>query len=346
MIRLFQTFIVYSMLGWVLESVFHTVWEKKLVNRGFLNGPFVPIYGFGALLVVALLQPFREHWYVVFPVSIVLTTILEYITGWAMEKIFKNRWWDYSSMRFNLHGRICAHFSLGWGLLCLILVYWIDPMVRRLIDLPPQWLGNLIAAIVFAGIVFDLSVTVRATIDLNQKLRQLQSIGVSVRQRRSELADNVEKRMALLAKGFLVWRRKAGQLDYIQRRLLRAFPTFKSLDYPEAVTHLRTWLSRRRRRLIFVTRRIPNLHEILEKIQMPSRPALKNPFGNPFSGSFGQRFNGSFSNPFSSASNTDAQRPSGSDRDSDPDQTAMDDMKVNSTTDSADDKPSDSNPDT
>lgn len=277
-VRVFQFFAVYSLIGWVLESVFHTVWEKKLVNRGFLNGPFIPIYGFGALLVLFVLVPFKEHWFIVFPVSIFLTTAIEYLTGWAMEKIFKNRWWDYSQFPLNLHGRICVLFSLGWGFLCLILVYVIDPLVSRLISLPPIWLSNLLAALLFSLIIFDLAVTIRATIDLNEKLRQLQTIGSLVRQRRVDLSDNVQKRMAILTKGFLIWRRQANQLGYIQRRLLRAFPTFKSLNYQEAVVNLRSWLGRRKRRFVLPARKIPELRRIIDSIHLPQRPVLRNPF--------------------------------------------------------------------
>lgn len=277
-IKIFQFFVLYSLLGWIIESVFHTVWEKKLVNRGFLNGPFIPIYGFGSLLVLFVLLPFKEHWYLVFPVSIILTTTIEYFTGWAMEKIFLNRWWDYSQFPLNLHGRICALFSLGWGFLCLLLVYVIDPLVRRLVSLPPVWLSNLAAALIFSLIMADLAVTIKATIDLNEKLRNLQTLGSMVNQKRSELAGNVQKRMAVLTKGFLIWRRQANQLGYIQRRLLRAFPTFKSLNYQEAVVNLRSWLARRKRRFVLPARKIPDLRQILDSIHLPQRPVLRNPF--------------------------------------------------------------------
>jgi hypothetical protein len=124
----------------------------------------------------------------------------------------------------------------------------------------------------------DLAVTIRATIDLNEKLRRLQTIGSIVNHKRNELADNFQKRLAVLTKGFLIWRRQASQLDYIQRRLLRAFPTFKSLNYQEAVVNLRSWLSRRKRRFVLPEYKIPDLRRMLDSIRLPSRPVLRIPF--------------------------------------------------------------------
>ncbi len=280
LIRLYQTFVVYSMIGWVLESIFHSVWEKKLVNRGFLNGPFVPVYGFGALLVLAVLQPFSQHWYIVFPVSILLTTTLEYFTGWAMEKLFHNRWWDYSMFPLNLHGRICFIFSLGWGFLCLLLVYVINPAVDRVVERPSQALSTTIAVIMFVVMLTDLIFTIRATVNLNETLMKLEKVRSMARVRGSEFTGGIQERMAVIAKSFIIWRKQVREIGYIQRRLLRAFPHMQSLRYQESFDRLRGWLNGRRPHFVMPVVKIPDLRKILESIELPPRPILKNPFAN------------------------------------------------------------------
>lgn len=280
LVRLFQTFVAYCFIGWVMESIFHTVWERKLVNRGFLNGPYVPIYGFGALLVLNVLEPFQAHWYIVFPVSIILATTLEYVTGWAMEKLFHNRWWDYSMFPFNLHGRICLVFSLGWGVLCLILVYIVSPFVNHMILLPPRPVSVTIAIVLFLTMLTDLVFTIRATVDLNKTLERLDTIGTLAKARRDEFADNIQQRLAVMTKAFVLWRGQAKALGYIQRRLLRAFPSMRSQNYQESIDRLRAWVIKRRRpRFVLPAVKIPDLSKILDSIELP-RPVLKNPFAN------------------------------------------------------------------
>lgn len=280
-VRLFQAFVAYCFIGWVMESILHTVWERKLVNRGFLNGPYVPIYGFGALLVLHVLEPFQSRWYIVFPVSIILATTLEYITGWAMEKLFHNRWWDYSMFPFNLHGRICLLFSLGWGVLCLMLVYIVSPFVNQTIMLPPQPISIVIAAVIFTVMLTDLVFTIRATVDLNKTLARLDTIGKLARARRDDFAGNIQHRLAVMTKAFVLWSGQAKGLGYIQRRLLRAFPSMKSPVYQESIDRLRTWVSKRRRPRFFLPAvKIPDLRKILDSIELPPRPVLKNPFAN------------------------------------------------------------------
>lgn len=281
LVRLFQTFVAYCFIGWVMESIFHTVWERKLVNRGFLNGPYVPIYGFGALLVLNVLEPFQAHWYIVFPVSIILATTLEYVTGWAMEKLFHNRWWDYSMFPFNLHGRICLVFSLGWGVLCLILVYIVSPFVDHMILLPPRPVSVTIAIVLFLTMLTDLVLTIRATVDLNKTLERLDTIGTLAKARRDEFADNIQQRLAVMTKAFVLWRGQAKALGYIQRRLLRAFPSMRSQNYQESIDRLRAWVIKRRRpRFVLPAVKIPDLSKILDSIELPPRPVLKNPFAN------------------------------------------------------------------
>ena len=153
-------FIIYSFLGWLCEDIYVGIGKRKLVNRGFLYGPYCPIYGFGALLVLNFLWPVKNNPILVFLGGILLTSILEYITSWIMEKLFHERWWDYSNYPFNIHGRVCLKNSLLFGLLALFITYGIHPYIIRLYN----WIQNsylYLLYILFAvGFVIDIYYTV------------------------------------------------------------------------------------------------------------------------------------------------------------------------------------------
>ena len=124
----FILYIIYSFIGWVIEVIATSKDNKGFVNRGFLIGPYCPIYGTCALLMILIL-PNQENIFLLFLMSLLICSISEYLTSYVMEKLFKARWWDYSSRRFNLNGRICLKISLGFGLLGVILVRYVNPFI-------------------------------------------------------------------------------------------------------------------------------------------------------------------------------------------------------------------------
>ncbi len=126
--------VFYSFLGWICESTYVSVPRKQFVNRGFFYGPYIPIYGFGSLIALYPLMPFKNEPILIFFLGAFLCTLLEYITSWAMEKLFHMRWWDYSRYKYNINGRVCLLNSTLFGLLLLVLVYIIHPSVSRLIE--------------------------------------------------------------------------------------------------------------------------------------------------------------------------------------------------------------------
>ena len=129
-------FIVYAFLGWVCEDIYCGIGKRKFINRGFLYGPYCPIYGFGALLVIYPLLMVSKHPIVVFIFGMVLTSILEYITSFVMEKLFATRWWDYSTYPFNINGRICLQNSLLFGLMALVFtIFFVIDIVNTVIVL-------------------------------------------------------------------------------------------------------------------------------------------------------------------------------------------------------------------
>ena len=127
-------FFISSMLGWLME-VCCKLWQfHRFINRGFLIGPYCPIYGFGAVLVTALLSPYAGSPAAVFVLAMVVCGTLEYLTSYLMEKLFHARWWDYSHKRFNLNGRVCADTLIPFGLLGLLMIYVVKPFLFGLMD--------------------------------------------------------------------------------------------------------------------------------------------------------------------------------------------------------------------
>ena len=128
-------FVVYAFLGWCSEVIFATLKSGKFVNRGFLNGPVCPIYGFGAVLVIFCLTPIKENVLILFIGSTILTTLLEGFTGFILEKMFHTNWWDYSNEPFNFKGYVCARFSVLWGFACILIVDVFHPLIINLVHL-------------------------------------------------------------------------------------------------------------------------------------------------------------------------------------------------------------------
>lgn len=141
-------FFACAFLGWVLEVSCKAVQFRRFINRGFLIGPYCPIYGCGAVLIGRLLSRFDGRPAVVFALAMAVCGVLEYLTSYAMEKLFHARWWDYSHRRFNLNGRVCANTLIPFGLMGLLLVYGVRPAFFALLDrLPGAWRGGLCAAL-------------------------------------------------------------------------------------------------------------------------------------------------------------------------------------------------------
>lgn len=120
--QILWSFFLYSFAGWCCEVVFAACKTGRFVNRGFLFGPMCPIYGFGVVAAVLLIEPIRAHWLQAYLVAVFVPTVLEYIVGWGAVKLLHTRLWDYSRMPLNIGGHVCLLFSLVWGLGCLIII--------------------------------------------------------------------------------------------------------------------------------------------------------------------------------------------------------------------------------
>ncbi len=167
-------FYFYCFLGWIWETCYVSVLKAKWVNRGFMRGPFLPIYGSGAIVVLIFTLPFRTSPGLVFVVGMASATILEYFTGAAMEQMFHVRYWDYSNQRLNLNGHICVTSSLAWGMFSVILTLYGHTPVERLVSCMNI---NVLEAIVFVLTVYisiDMAESVREAINLKEVLLSLE----------------------------------------------------------------------------------------------------------------------------------------------------------------------------
>ncbi len=127
-------FILYSFLGWIMESIFRSICEKRLINTGFLRGPFCPIYGIGSIIMFVFLQNIANYPVLLFFISMIILTAWEYIVGILLEKLFDTKYWDYSDHKFNFQGRICLTNSIYWGILGVLFIKYIHPFVQSIVS--------------------------------------------------------------------------------------------------------------------------------------------------------------------------------------------------------------------
>lgn len=199
-------FFIYSFLGWCLEVCFFALNTGKFVNRGFLNGPVCPIYGFGVVIVVLCLTPLMENTLLLFLGSVLLTSLLELGVGFALEKLFHQRWWDYTNEPFNLGGYICLRFSLAWGLACLLVMEIIHPSVLWLIRHIPHTLGLVLLACFVSVMAVDLTATVRTIARINRSLGQIDELAGRIKALSNDLGENLADRVLDAAEKGADWK--------------------------------------------------------------------------------------------------------------------------------------------
>lgn len=205
----FLLFLIYSFVGWVLEVIYTLFTDKKLTNRGFLIGPYCPIYGVGALLIVIFLSKFQQHPFALFILAVVICSVLEYCTSYVMEKIFKIRWWDYSNNKFNINGRICLETMIPFGVIACLLVYVINPfLVLNLNKLPESCL--VVVSLIFGVLLIADFITSFNIINNFKKTVK----NVSERDRTEDINKYVKN----------LWLKKS----FLYRRLIKAFPKIET----------------------------------------------------------------------------------------------------------------------
>lgn len=218
-ITLFILFFIYSVIGWIIEIISCSYGQKKLIkNRGFLIGPYCPIYGFGAIAMTLLLGKYLNDPLVLFVMAIIITSTLEYFTSYILEKIFSARWWDYSDRKFNINGRVVLTHSMAFGTLGLILMYYTNPFIINILNSINITMLSIIFVIFFVIFILDtiISVTTVFKIRFNAKL----IIGDS-----TEYLSNQVKNILKQNKIF-------------QIRLIKAFPNLSKIDIMKKIKEI------------------------------------------------------------------------------------------------------------
>ena len=275
----FLLLMTYSVLGWCGEMVYCSIGQRRLCEkRGFLNGPICPIYGHGALVVLLCLDGGCENPVLTFLLGAVLTSAVEYVTSYAMEKLFHMRWWDYSRYRFHINGRVCLLNSTLFGLASVFLCHFANPPIAA-------WLARLftigiavpLAMVLTVLYLADIVLSVRSAIQIGDRLAKLHAIHDELavkldelkleqqqtietqKQKLEELIQEpqqaIEARRQRLEARMAAARQAAEQKlhalyarqDFFERRLLHSFPTLRSSRHPEALTKLKEHLANRKR---------------------------------------------------------------------------------------------------
>lgn len=173
-------FFIYSVLGFLIESVACSFWEKKIVkDRGFLIGPYCPIYGTGAIMMILFLTKYKNDPLAFFIMAVVYASIIEYLTSYILEKLFKARWWDYSDKKFNVNGRISLSTSFMFGVLGIFLIYFMNPLLEKGLSLIPKDIFICISLITLVFFLIDIIVTFTVVSRLKLNLQSLEKDSTS-----------------------------------------------------------------------------------------------------------------------------------------------------------------------
>lgn len=200
-------FFIYSFLGWLLEVICKLFEKKKFINRGFLLGPICPIYGFGVLGIILLIGKNTSDILSVFLKAILICSLLEYLTSYLMEKLFKARWWDYSKRKFNINGRICLETMVPFGLLGCFIIYILHPLVNKFVNLFNPTLVIILSIIMFIVFIVDTILSFEVMTKIKKQIKNSKQ-------------DNTE----LIKKKIEEW---LNNNSFLYRHIKEAYPKFK-----------------------------------------------------------------------------------------------------------------------
>lgn len=200
-------FMMYSIIGWIVEMIYTFIGNKKLVNRGFLIGPYCPIYGWGCMAITLLLKNIAKYPILVFFMTIIICSILEYSTSYFMEKLFKTRWWDYSSKKYNINGRICLNTMLPFGILGTLIMYLVNPMLTNIVKSIPYNNLKIIAIVTFMLYLIDNIASFGIVAKFSKNIKNI----------KKDSTENIKKYTKKLLES----------KNIFNRRLINAFPNVK-----------------------------------------------------------------------------------------------------------------------
>ena len=267
-------FFFYCLCGWVWESCYVSLRQRRWVNRGFLHGPLLPIYGSGAIIILFVTLPVADNLWLVYVLGMLAATLLEYVVGAVMEQLFKVRYWDYTKQPCNLHGYICLTSSIAWGFFSILLVRFIHPPIDRLLHKLPDLLVNPLAGVIAALFIWDTVKSTRAAIDLREVLTKLTEENEELR----KLAQKAEAAQARTEEELRAFREKTS----LDKYLLQAYLA-DELEAHRAATQVRKQRRREamenafRRRVESKLEVLANIAQALEK----TRAALDDGIDEP-----------------------------------------------------------------
>ena len=203
----FMLFMFYSIVGWIIEVIYTFITDKKIVNRGFLIGPYCPIYGVGCLLIIILLKNYTDDFIVLFIMSMLICPLLEYLTSYVMEKLFNARWWNYSNRKFNINGRVCLETLIPFGIFGSLILLVVNPFVVSIFNKIPDNIFKVITILFFIIFVIDEVVSYIIINKLNISTSEI-------------TIDNTEE-ITQKVKEYIFKNSKLG------KRLMKSFPNIK-----------------------------------------------------------------------------------------------------------------------
>lgn len=267
-------FFFYCFCGWVWESCYVSARQRQWVNRGFLHGPLLPIYGSGAIIILFVTLPVADNLWLVYVLGMLAATLLEYVVGAVMEQLFKVRYWDYTKQPCNLHGYICLTSSIAWGFFSILLVRFIHPPIDRLLHKLPDLLVNPLAGVIAALFIWDTVKSTRAAIDLREVLTKLTEENEELR----KLAQKAEAAQARTEEELRAFREKTSLDKYLLQTYLA--------DELEAHRTAKRVRKQRRREMVenAFRRRVESKLEVLSNIAQAlekTRAALDDGIDEP-----------------------------------------------------------------
>ncbi|MBV7391691.1 putative ABC transporter permease [Enterococcus alishanensis] len=245
-------FFSYSFIGWLWETVYCGIKARHFVYRGFLLGPITPIYGFGVIGVLYLIDPFQKNIFLLFGLSFILCTILEYITSFLLEKIFHLTLWDYKKVPLNINGRVAVPVSIFWGAACVFIVRVLNPHLMTILEGLYARFSIFLPVLLLMLISADTGFTLANVSSLRRRMTELSG---AIQEKKTQLQTDVNQRLDTLKteakerqterKEWLEafkdpeTRKKLPKLNLQERRFLNAFPTMKSSDLKSSLPDIR-----------------------------------------------------------------------------------------------------------
>ncbi len=242
---LFLYFFFYSVIGWIYESILCSVEEHKPVNRGFLTGPYCPVYGFGGLFSALIFYGRTDNVVVLFFAGALLTGAVEYLTAVVLEKLFSAKWWDYSNYRFNIQGRVCLLGVTVFALLIILQIYVLHPTLLRVLSHFSNIAIEITAGILFFIMFTDTAYTVIHLLRLNNRLAEIQKNIDAFREKYTERKDALLNTLTAKFEETEFFNDHVKRLIAVHRfqnhRLARAFPKLTHTKHNDAWQKLRSF---------------------------------------------------------------------------------------------------------